>query len=872
MEKRKPYSYTTWGCMWEKGSVRAGEGFCVKANDAEVPSQSRIAAYWPDGSVKWTAHTADSSLLGEELEVLPCVRAAAQQRAIEIEGSECGWHVNAGRVSLTVCKSGTDFIKEEIADGILQVSAAQLTLLLEERSVDGQSSVSRIVPYIGELADAKIEEEGPVKVSFRLSGSYKSLEPQNGSIRRILPFVLRISIYLDSTKMDFEHTFLFDGDEKKDFLKGMAVRFLKPMHGALYNRHIRFASDHGDFHEAMILLNSWHPRVPAEIYARQISGGMLEPDKIKDAEVIKAADQMPIWSRYQLVQDSASHFVIRKKIKNPECCYIEGLHGSRAPGGAALFDEKGGLMLAEKDFWQKYPSALEIGDIDGDEAELMLWLWCPQVEAMDFRHYADKGYSQTYYEGFDEVGANPYGIANTNSFSIEAFSSEIDRNRLLAFCESVQKAPVYIASPEEYERLEAFGQWSLKSEKTEVESFLEKQLDAAFEFYKNEIEVRSWYGMFNYGDIMHTYDPVRHSWKYDMGGYAWQNTELVPTLWLWLAFMRSGREDIFTIAEAMSRHCSEVDIYHFGPLKGLGSRHNVRHWGCSCKEARIAMAGHHRFYYYLTGDMRLGDVFDDVKDADYALLNMDPMRYFYDREKMVYPTHARSGPDWSSLCSDWMTQWERFCDSAYKKKIEVGISDIKKAPLRLTSGTDFEYDPKTNHLRYIGERAAGGSHLQVCMGAVQVWIELGELLEDEEWKDMLAEHGRFYYLPREKQLELSGGIIGDREFSLPFMASGLAAYAANRLDDKELARTTWRILIHALCTYNNMEGFAAHDIADAGNRETLCEIPWITTNFTSQWCLNIITALRYIRDELPRTMDELREMMKELTEEGFHKA
>ena len=180
--------------------------------------------------------------------------------------------------------------------------------------------------------------------------------------------------------------------------------------------------------------------------------------------------------------------------------------------------------------------------------------------------------------------------------------------------------------------------------------------------------MRNWYGMFNYGDIMHTYDPFRHSWRYDMGGYAWQNTELVPTLWLWLAFMRSGREDIFTMAEAMSRHCSEVDIYHFGPLKGLGSRHNVRHWGCSCKEARIAMAGHHRFYYYLTGDMRLGDVFEDVKDADEAIVTTDPLRFFFDKDKMNAPAHARSGPDWSSFCSDWMTQWERFNDDTYRNQ------------------------------------------------------------------------------------------------------------------------------------------------------------------------------------------------------------
>ena len=41
----------------------------------------------------------------------------------------------------------------------------------------------------------------------------------------MLPFVIRETIYLNSPKIDFEHTFLFDGDEKKDFLKGLGVRF-----------------------------------------------------------------------------------------------------------------------------------------------------------------------------------------------------------------------------------------------------------------------------------------------------------------------------------------------------------------------------------------------------------------------------------------------------------------------------------------------------------------------------------------------------------------------------------------------------------------------------------------------------------------------
>ena len=38
------------------------------------------------------------------------------------------------------------------------------------------------------------------------------------------------------------------------------------------------------------------------------------------------------------------------------------------------------------------------------------------------------------------------------------------------------------------------------------------------------------------------------------------------------------------------------------------------------------MAGLYKFYYYLTGDERTGDLLTEVKDADYALVKTDPMR------------------------------------------------------------------------------------------------------------------------------------------------------------------------------------------------------------------------------------------------------
>jgi hypothetical protein len=66
----------------------------------------------------------------------------------------------------------------------------------------------------------------------------------------------------------------------------------------------------------------------------------------------------------------------------------------------------------------------------------------------------------------------------------------------------------------------------------------------------------------------------------------------------WYMYLYSQDPTIFRMAEAMSRHTGEVDSYHFGPLAGLGSRHNVRHWGCGAKEARISMAPYRRYYYY----------------------------------------------------------------------------------------------------------------------------------------------------------------------------------------------------------------------------------------------------------------------------------
>ena len=270
------------------------------------------------------------------------------------------------------------------------------------------------------------------------------------------------------------------------------------------------------------------------------------------------------------------------------------------------------------------------------------------------------------------------------------------------------------------------------------------------------------------------------------------------------------------------------------------------------------MAGHHRaMYFLLGGDYRLRDVFDDVKDADFSTIAIDPLRYSYAGSETTLPTHARSGPDWSTYCSNWYTQWEINGDKKYRDKIMVGIEDLKKAPLRLISGTNFEYDPQTGHLGYIGENSAGGSHLAICMGGPQTWFELADLLGDKEFKDMLIQYGEFYFLTPEEKRKAANNLIQGEGFEYPYMASAIASYAVAEKNNEKLAYQVWQVLVHSLAGKDKKDNFDINFIKGYFNTEMLKEMFWISTNFTAQWCLNTIVALELTKDYIPKTLEEV---------------
>ena len=687
-----------WGVPWPRGTIQRATTFALKdAGGNDVPIQTWPLAYWPDGSIKWTGIAATIGAgAGETLKLMPAGTPAFFQSPISIAQTDDAIEIGNGKSNWRIGRSGPNLV-QSISIGETTVARnGRLVGEIEDRSDWDTDHVLRVRQFVSEITSATVEQTGPVRIVVKIEGKHKFLTGD----REWLPFIVRLYFYAGSDSVRMVHTFIFDGDQEKDFIRGLGVRFDVPMREELQNRHVRIAGDQGFLTEPIRLIvgrRNPHP----EMYERQIEGKRIPnlnempkgPVGAGGAPPAVPADfktlisQMAVWDSYKLTQLTPDGFQIQKRT-NPRSAWINVLGGRRSLGEAFIGDVSGGLSIDLRNFWKLYPTELEIKGAGTEAAQLTMWLWSPEAPAMDMRHYDVVAHGlEASYEDVQPGFSSAYGVARTSELTIRPYSSVPSDEVLLRQVQIDQNPPLLVCSPEYYHWLSLFGLWGLPDRSTPAKSWLEDQLDKAIAFYQGQVEERRWYGFWDFGDFMHTYDTPRHEWKYDVGGFAWDDTELAPNLWLWYSFLRTGRADIYRMAEALTRQSQEADVYHIGPWKGLGSRHNVRHWGDGAKELRISQSLFKRFYYYLTTDERTGDLMNEEIDADKALLNVDPLREIPAvAADHKYPTHVRIGPDWLALVSDWYAAWERTGDPQYKKRILAGMNSITRMPGKIQSG------------------------------------------------------------------------------------------------------------------------------------------------------------------------------------------
>lgn len=862
-QEQSAFMGVTWGVAWPKGQVASDADFAVyDGQDKPAPAQSWVLARWPDGSIKWSAHAiAPRAVASAHYSVRAGVKPAESKPIVTVREDDAEVRVDTGALRCTLPRRGASLIAEIERDGQPTLKDGHLVALHRDQP-NGADGIHRATttPFTSSIDAVTVEQSGPVRAVVKVDGAHN--DPSTG--RSWLPFSVRLYFYAGSDHVRMVHSFILDGDEHSDFIAGLGVRFSVPMRDEGYNRHTRFVSAEGGLWAEAVKGITGLRRDPGEEVRRlQPLGRKLPPESEWDTRVTDRLHWVPDWGDVTLSQLSPDGFEIKKRTK-PGHAWVRSDGGTRAAGVGYVGGVSGGVAFGQRDFWQRYPSQLDIRDAAGDTATVTIWLWSPQANAMDLRFYHDGMGQDTYekqldalnitYEDYEPGFGTPIGIARTTELNLWITDATPDNRKLIDFARDVMTPPMLAASPQSLHRAEVFGPiWALPDRSTPAKAAIEKNLDFAFQSYLTQQQQRRWYGFWDYGDVMHTYDPDRHVWRYDVGGYAWDNSELSPDLWLWYFYLRTGRADVFRFAEAMCRHTGEVDVYHAGRFAGLGTRHNVQHWGCSAKQLRISTVAYRRFFYYLTADERTGDLMDEQIDSDKTFLTLDPIRKIRQEPYEPQP-HALAvgmGTDFSGLAMAWFTDYERTGNEAIKQKLLNSMETIGQMPFGwFTAGVLF--DPDTG--KYVkwndDPEAAGMSHLSAVFGLVEICAELIQNFDVPAFTDKWLMYCKYYNAPRDERRDELG--IDFRTGSLTSAHSRLTAYAAWKTDDAELAERAWDEFYHDDRTWATERWtFKKELFSGVDSLNPVEETPWMGTNDAAQWGLAAIQDLALVGNALP---------------------
>ncbi|NGN70429.1 Tat pathway signal sequence domain protein, partial [Streptomyces sp. A7024] len=435
---------TTFGVAWPKGAVKADETFALTAGDgAEIPVQSWPTAYWPDGTLKWTAHAAArEAAKAEDFTILPGKAAATPAKKIAVKKSGSTITVDTGTITATIGTKGSSLIRSLTRD-TTEIARNGRLVLHRQQHIDEPGGTYE--SYESDITEAHIEQDGPIRAVIRIDGKHR----HRG--HSWLPFSIRLYFYAGAESFRMVHTITYDGDQQKDFIRGLGVRFDVPMRDKAYDRHIRIAGEDKGFLTEAVQGVTGLRRDPGEpVRKAQIKGEKLPDPSTWDQRVTTRLQYIPHWGDYTLAQLSADGFTLRKRTKHGHG-WIPAGGGGRASGFGYVGGVSGGLSFGLRDFWQKHPAQLDIRSAQTDAATVTLWLYSPEAQPMDLRFYHDGMGQDTYdeqlegleitYEDYEPKFGTPYGIARTSELMFWANDTTPSADTLVEQAAAVRTPP-----------------------------------------------------------------------------------------------------------------------------------------------------------------------------------------------------------------------------------------------------------------------------------------------------------------------------------------------------------------------------------------------------------------------------------------------
>jgi len=548
-----------------------------------VEAEVNVTAFWPDGSVKWvlvrmqpdiTPATVQHFELHTGGELHPATAPIANQDERTI-------YVDNGALRFTIDRTSPNLLSNlEVNHGdgwvAMLAGADSARLFVEvEHTAPGSNEQERIITRtrFDALHDqtafsAVLEEATGTVAVIRLDGVHAT---EGGEI--FAPYTVRLYSYRNDTRLRLHHTFVFDGDAQEDRIRAIGVEL---------------------------------KAAPESVSGYTLSDAQGPGHATRYVE----DPSLPAWRRGWLAQNSADAFTIRKVIDPVNNAPIRVGAGTRAQGWGRLETGQGSIGVAVRNFWQEYPKAIAADAVD---RTLTAYFYSPYGDPLDLRRYSDWGYHALYEAGaagpgtpatpYDHEKYNATGISKSSDLLLEFAPPAEPAEGAAATSVLFQRPPLLRAAPAWMASTGVFGHFGAIPEAGPGVAHYRAVMD----LHIDEQARNRWYGFIDYGDVMHSFDPVRDQWRFDEGGYAWLNNEGQIACSYWTAYLATGDERVYRFAEAMTRHVQDVDMYQTGPFAGCGMRHNVNHWGCTNRERRMTIAQNKRIYHFLSGDEHTRD-------------------------------------------------------------------------------------------------------------------------------------------------------------------------------------------------------------------------------------------------------------------------
>ena len=576
------------------GAAPADTTFTVEDTAGTVvPAQVNVTATWPDGSIKWVLVILSVALDGGPSQRYTLVVSARDRErdagGIAVMEHEDRYEVDTGCLQLTVHRTRPNVIdKLRVLVGgrwrMVTGLGNPADLFIDvARGDPRRAAATRYRAELDRRTFATVlEDAGPQRAVIRLSGVHVS--PTGDEFA---PYTCRIYAYAGSALLRLVHSFVYTGEPRSDFVAAVGLRL-----GLLLDTvdAYSFGGEHG------------------QGVATKLTQGVY----------------CPRWPRGVLSQGSSRYYTMHKWVDPRANAPVRITEGGRSQGWAAACSNGVRVAMGIRNFWQEYPKELEV---DCDRKDLIAYIQSPYGPALDLRRYSDNIYPVMYETParfdkppipFDHERFGARHIGKTTELFILADDGTSDPAAPARTARLFQDRPILTPGGAWIGQTKVFGAFSAMDEAAAPQAA--RHMRDCIKFLDAEQDYRGWYSLIDYGDVMHSYDPDRDCWAFDEGGYAWLNNESQFCEGLWLAYLSTDDPRALRMAEAMTRHLNDVDMYHSGPLAGHGTRHNVSHWGCRDKERRMTIPENKRYYYFLTADEHTLDlvhlIYDTICEED----------------------------------------------------------------------------------------------------------------------------------------------------------------------------------------------------------------------------------------------------------------